>query len=111
MAYADVIRIDGLVTLPSALADNAFVDAEARASERLAFAATMVEAFRVIQRAIAGGARITATMLDEWERMSPQESARAKADQAEARRLLRISGASRCDDGAATTELGHGAAA
>lgn len=111
MSYGRVIRLADRVSLPVTLADNAFIDAEVRASDRLAFAIDMVAAIREIQRAAAGTGRISATDLDRWERDALQESARAKVDQAEARRLLRISGASRCDDGAPTTALGHGRAA
>lgn len=111
MAYADVIRLPGTVTLPESLADNAFIDAEARASDRVAFAEAMVQAIRQIERAFVGTARVTGTDLDRWEREALREATRAKVDQAEARRLLRISGASRCDDGADVHDLGHGRAA
>lgn len=111
MAYQRPRRLVDAVTLPASLADNAFIDAEARASDRLAFAGDMLAALRQLQQAFVGTARVTGTDLDRWERLALRESARAKADQAEARRLLRISGASRCDDGIPTDEPGHGAAA
>ena len=111
MAYARVIRLADRVAIPTALADNAFMDATRRAEERLAFAQLVLADVRRLMRTAAGSEPrpYTPTDADQLERVALQEGARAKADLAEARRLLASYSGASCDDAIAAP--GHGRAA